>query len=107
MFRWTFYLVVAAFLFVTNAVAQPSFQFCGFTYDEDKGNLGLFDQLKGLEQCQPGKGAIWRVSYDPNLSDPSHLAALFCDFSQQILINEFRDNHTVTCVVRDKPRFNY
>jgi hypothetical protein len=54
-----------------------------------------------LEQCQPGKGAVWRVRYDPNLSDPSHLAALFCDFSQQILISEFRDNHTVTCVVRD------
>jgi hypothetical protein len=61
----------------------------------------LLDQLEGLEQCQPGKGAVWRVRYDPNLSDPSHLAALFCDFSQQILISEFRDNHTVTCVVRD------
>ena len=101
MSRWIFCLVFAVCLPFANAFSQPSFKFRGLTFDEGKNVTGLLDQLEGLEQCQPGNGAVWRVRYDPNLSDPSHLAALFCDFSQQILISEFRDNHTVTCVVRD------
>ena len=101
MSRWIFCAVFAVCLPFANASAQPSFKFCGLTFDEGKNIRGLLDQVEGLEQCQPGKGAVWRVRYDPNLSEPSHLAALFCDFSQQILITEFRDNHKVTCVVRD------
>lgn len=89
----------------SQALAQPSFDFCGFSYDESRTFGGLFDQLKDLDQCKPGKGAVWRVRYDPKRSDASHLAAMICDFSRQILIHEANGSHTVTCVVRDAPRF--
>ena len=90
-----------------GASAQPSFLFCGVTFDEIKGIPHLLDQVKGIDDCRPGKGGIWRIRYDPEFSDPAHIAALVCDFSNQILINEAQGQHTVTCVVRDAPLFSY
>ena len=92
---------------IHQSFAQASFNFCGFSYDESRSHGGLFEQLKDLDQCKPGKGLVWRVRFDPKRSDPSHIAALVCDFSKQILIHEAQGQHTVTCVVRDAPQFSY
>ena len=93
----------------SNSFAQPSFQFCGFVYEEPAGISGLLEQAKELPVCIPGSGSIWRVRYDPEITDPSHLAALFCDFSKQILISDTNiyGESNVTCVVRSKPEFSY
>ena len=67
MSRWIFCAVFAVYLPFANASAQPSFKFCGLTFDEGKNIRGLLDQLEGLEQCQPGKGAVWKVMSDLHL----------------------------------------
>jgi len=72
-----------------------------------KGNMHLFEQLKEIPMCDPGSGSVWRVRYNPKTSDPSHIAALVCDFSQQIIINSTLGEATVTCVVRGKPAFDW
>lgn len=99
-------LVVFASIRALQA-AQPSFQFCGLTYNEAKGNMHLLEQLKEIPNCNPGSGSVWRVRYNPKTSDPSHIAALVCDFSKQIIINSTVGEATVTCVVRGKPAFNW
>ena len=58
-----------------SQAAQPSLQFCGLTYNEAKGNMRLFEQLKEIPNCVPGSGPVWRVRYNPKPSDPSHIAA--------------------------------
>ena len=98
--------IVFACIRVSQAT-QPSFQFCGLTYNEAKGNMHLFEQLKEIPMCDPGSGSVWRVRYNPKTSDPSHIAALVCDFSQQIIINSTLGEATVTCVVRGKPAFDW
>ena len=90
-----------------SQATQPSFQFCGFTYNEAKGNMHLFEQLKEIPNCNPGSESVWRVRYNPKTSDPSHIAALVCDFSKQIIINSTVGETTVTCIVRGKPAFNW
>jgi len=101
-------LVIGLLFFpVSKPKAQPTFYFCGVIFDEIKGIPDLLSQIKEIELCRPGRGAIWRIRFDPKLSDPSHLAAMMCDFSQQILIHEAQGKHTVTCVVRDAPLFSY
>ena len=108
MRRGYVYLILMFLCWPTSqAIAQPSFEFCGFSYDESRSHGGLFEQLKDLDQCKPGMGLVWRMRFDPNRSDPSHIAALVCDFSKQIFIHEAQGQHTVTCVVRDAPLFSY
>ena len=100
-------VIVMSFLGSTHSGAQPIFKFCGFSYTETDGVRGMIKQIKELPQCEPGTDNIWRVRFDPNRSDPSHIAAMVCDFSKQILIHEAQGEHTVTCVVRDAPLFGY
>jgi hypothetical protein len=108
LFRSVLTTVFLIFVFGSvTTYAQPSFQFCGLTYNERDGNSGLFAQIKELPQCRPGKGSIWRVRFDPETSDPSHIAAIVCDFSKQIIINRALGKSTVTCVVRGKPAITY
>ena len=94
-------------MYGTAQASTPSFQFCGITYDEVGGIYHALQQIKELprEACGFGTGAIYRIRYDNQRSDPSHLAALFCDFSKQILFNSTQGNFTVTCVIREEPPF--
>ena len=78
---------------IHQSFAQASFNFCGFSYDESRSHGGLFEQLKDLDQCRPGMGLVWRVRFDPNRSDPTHIAALVCDFSKNV-IHEARRTHS-------------
>lgn len=97
------YLFTSA-VFLTLASQANAFSFCSMHHDVS-GQSGILYQIEAIPECDYGKGAIWRINYRKLTNDPTHLAALYCDFSKQILMSEKLHNEgygVVTCVVRNK-----
>ena len=101
-----FRLLLMMFFIPLFSIQGHAFRFCAMTHDEVSGVANMDSQIEKIPACDYGKGAVWRIYYRKLVSEPTHVAALYCDFSKQILIaDKLYDDGTgvVTCLVRNIP----
>ena len=101
-----FRLLLMMFFIPLFSIQGHAFRFCAITQDKNWGVASMDSQIEKIPACDYGKGAVWRIYYRKLVSEPTHEAALYCDFSKQILIaDKLHDDGTgvVTFLVRNIP----